>query len=89
MAKVMKTKSGRPLTAEYQEELARRAEAGPDPERLRRGGRPSLDDEGISPRIQLRLARPLYEWLEEQAREKGTTVSAIVRHLLEQAAKVA
>ncbi len=63
-------------------------EHGYDPEQLRprRAGRPSLGEERQSPRIQLRVPHRLYATLSRQAREQGTTVSALVRQLLEERA---
>lgn len=80
----VKTSSGRVLTEADIESIARRMEDGPAQLRGRRAGRPSLGDERLSPRIQLRVPPRLYATLSARARAEGKTVSAVVRELLEE-----
>jgi len=81
----VKTKSGRPVTDEAIENLARKFESGYEPENFkpRHTGRPPLGADYPSPRIQVRLPRQLYDSVSKQAHEEGTTVSAFIRRLLE------
>ncbi len=81
----MKSKSGRVLTEEVVKDLADRMERGYEPDQLRprKGGRPPLGEDYPSPRIQVRVSRRLYVSVSKRARQEGTTVSALVRQLLE------
>lgn len=81
----LRSKSGRLLTDEALTELTRKAEEGFDAHQLRGrpSGRPPLGDDFPSPRIQVRVPRPLYRAVTKRAHEDGTTVSALVRQLLE------
>lgn len=85
MARV-KTKSGKPLTEEREDELTREAERGYDLSKAKRErlprGRPSLD-EGVSPRISYRVARRLYAQAKKKAESEGRTVSEVAREALE------
>ena len=85
----LRSKSGRVLTDDAIDELARRKEKGYKPEQLRprKAGRPPLGDEHPSPRIQVRVSHRLYVSVSQRAREEGKTVSALVRQLLEKYAK--
>jgi hypothetical protein len=67
------------------DDLARRFETeyGPSDFRPQRSGRPPLSDDFPSPRIQVRLPRHLYESVSKRAHDQGTTISALVRQLLE------
>ncbi len=78
--------SGLPLT---EEALQQRAdylehELKPSDLRPRPVGRPSLSDSRPSPRIYVRVPRPLHRVITQRAQEEGTTVSDVVRRLLEQ-----
>ena len=81
----LRSKSGRVLTDEAVNELARRMERGYEPGQLqpRKAGRPPLGEEHPSPRIQVRVSQRLYIKVSERARQEGKTVSALVRQLLE------
>ena len=85
MARV-KTKSGKPLTKQRVDELAREAERGYELSKAKRErlprGRPSLD-KGISPRISYRVAGRLYEQAKKKAESEGRTVSEVAREALE------
>src|SRR5215210_4680513 len=80
----MKLRNGQILTEEVIEALAREAEAGFDPARVRprRVGRPSLG-EGISPRVQFRVDPATYEALLAKARAEDRGVGEIARATLE------
>ena len=54
--------------------------------RPRPAGRPALGHGFPSPRIQVRVSRTTYQGLIERASANGTTLSALVRQLLEQSA---
>jgi hypothetical protein len=70
------------------EEYANRFEASePADFRPRRGGRPPLGADFPSPRIQVRVSRAAYIALVDRANEEGTTLSKLVRQLLEHASK--
>jgi len=82
----MKTKSGKPVTADMIEALSAEAEAGYDPATLRRRriGRPSLAGEGESPRVQYRVPPTTYRRALRRAQAQGmATISALSRALLE------
>ena len=85
MARV-KTKSGKPLTKERVDELAKDAERGYDLSKARRErvprGRPSLD-KGVSPRISYRVGGKLYKQAKRKAESEGRTVSEVAREALE------
>jgi len=85
----LRSKSGRVLTDDAIDELARRMEKGYEPEQLRprKAGRPPLGDEHPSPRIQVRVSHHLYVSVSQRARQEGKTMSALVRQLLEKYAK--
>ena len=53
----------------------------------RRTGRPPLGPDHPSPRIQVRVPRRLYDDINERAKAEGTTVSALLRRLLESYAR--
>ena len=80
----MKLRTGQILTEEMIDALAREAEAGLDPARVRprRVGRPSLG-EGISPRVQFRVDTTTYEALLARARAEDRGVGEITRTALE------
>jgi hypothetical protein len=87
MAKVRPTEHP-PLSDSEAEEYANRFEAsGPADFRPRRGGRPPLGADFPSPRIQVRVSRMAYIALVDRANEEGTTLSKLVRRLLEHASK--
>lgn len=84
MAKVTSAKNPQ-RTEEQLDELARKFESeyGPADFKPRRGGRPALSEDYPSPRIQVRVPRQLYRSVSKRAHDQGTTVSALVRQLLE------
>src|SRR5258708_37631506 len=82
----MKTKSGKPVTADMIEALSAEAEGGYDPVTLRRRriGRPSLAGEGESPRVQYRVPPTTYSRALRRAQAPGlATVSALSPALLQ------
>ena len=82
----MKTKSGKPVTADMIEALRAEAERGYEPATLRRRrlGRPSLAGEGESPRVQYRVPSTTYSRALQRAQAQGVaTISALSRALLE------
>jgi len=81
----MKTRTGQRVTKAMVEALAKEAEAGYDPRRLRpkRVGRPSLG-RGISPPVQVRLSRDAHAQLQKAAMARSQTVSAYIRAIVEQ-----
>ncbi len=82
----MKTKSGTPVTADMIEALSAEAERGYDPATLRRRriGRPSLDGDGESPRLQYRVPSRTYTRALQRGQAQGLpTISALSRALLE------
>jgi len=82
----MKTKSGKPVTADMIEALSAEAEVGYDPATLRRRriGRPSLAGEGESPRVQYLVPPTTYSRALRRAQAQGmATISALSRALLE------
>jgi predicted DNA-binding protein len=82
----LKTKSGKRITKEMTERLAKEAEKGYDLSKARRvrvqPGRPSLG-EGVSPRISYRVGRGLYTQVKKRADAEGRTVSELAREALE------
>ena len=82
----MKTKSGKPVTADMIDALSAEAERGYEPATLRRRrlGRPSLAGEGESPRVQYRVPPTTYSRALKRAQAQGVaTISALSRALLE------
>src|SRR5258708_19720681 len=82
----MKTKTGKPVTADMIEALSAEAERGYSPATLRsrRVGRPSLAGKGESPRVQYRVAPTTYSRALRRAQAQGVaTMSALSRALLE------
>lgn len=73
------------LTEGELDEYSRRFEKVYEPADFtpRRAGRPPLAEDYPSPRIQVRVPGPLYRAVNKRARDEGTTVSALVRRLLE------
>jgi hypothetical protein len=89
MAKVSddlpRTKSGRLITDEVADQIADEIESD-EPvvfTGIRLVGRPSLDGNGISPRLSFRIPRDLYDGAAERAIEEERTVSAVAREALE------
>ncbi len=85
MPRTVRTRSGRTLTAVDIDRIASRAEEGVDLSSWApRRGRPSLDARGTepSPRIAVRVPRPLHERVADRAAKEGRTVSEVVRTLL-------
>ncbi len=82
----LKSTSGLPLTEEALQQRADYLEHKLEPSDLRPRpvGRPSLSDSRSSPRIYVRVPRPLHRVIAQRAHEEGTTVSMLVRRLLEQ-----
>lgn len=78
------TKGGVELTPEVADALAKEAEEGYDlsKARWRPVGRPSLGDEGPSPRINLRLPNDVYEAARLKAAERGESLSELVREAI-------
>jgi hypothetical protein len=82
----MKTKAGKPVTADMIDALSAEAERGYDPATVgrRRIGRPSLAGEGESPRVQYRVPPTTYSRALRRAQAQGmATISALSRALLE------
>jgi len=81
----MKSKSGAEMTPEYLDNVADwfEHEAKPEDFRPRKAGRPPLGADYPAPRIQVRVPSPLYRAVNKRAHDEGTTVSALVRRLLE------
>lgn len=82
----MRTRTGKPVTAEMLEALAAEAERGYDATALRprKAGRPALGGEGESPRVQYRVPATTYARAMHRALSQGVpTVSALSRALLE------
>jgi hypothetical protein len=78
--------SGRVLTEEDAERIADEVESE-EPvvfTGIRLVGRPSLDGNGTSPRLNFRVPRDLYEAASKRAIEEERTVSAVAREALEQ-----
>jgi hypothetical protein len=84
MTKVSGAPDSRRTDAEL-DEVARKFESeyGPADFKPRRGGRPALGEDNPSPRIQVRVPRQLYRSVSKRAHDQGTTISALVRQLLE------
>ena len=80
-----RSKSGADLTPEYLDKLADwfEHEAKPENFKPRKVGRQPLGDDFPSPRIQVRLPAPLYRAVSKRIHDEGTTMSALVRQLLE------
>jgi hypothetical protein len=90
MAKVKKeelfrTRSGAVITDAVAEKLADDIESDREVRWARRlpVGRPSLDGNGISPRVSFRVPADLYEALQVRANQERRTVSDITREALE------
>lgn len=76
------SRSGTPLTPEYEKVLAAEAEAGFDPKTLtgRRAGRPSLSGRtGRSNRLDLRVDDRTYQAIHRLAESQHRKVSDVVR----------
>ena len=58
-------------------------EAKPENFKPRKVGRQPLGDDFPSPRIQVRVPGPLYRAVSKRVQDEGTTMSALVRRLLE------
>jgi hypothetical protein len=84
-SKEFRTKSGLVITDEVAERLADEVETDEEYEwtRKRPVGRPSLDGNGTSPRIEFRVPKQLYDAAAERAIEEQRTVSAVAREALE------
>lgn len=84
----MRTKGGRLITDEDLDRMAQEAEAGYDLSAwTRRPGRPTIDaatDRGHSPKIETRVPAAVREDLQRIAAEDGTTVSAVLRSIVEE-----
>lgn len=77
-----------PGAATTSHRLADWFEHSANPEDFRpRPGRPPLGPDFPSPRIQVRVSRRAYDALVERAKGEGTTVSKLVRQLLEQSSR--
>lgn len=76
-----KTKAGTEITPEIAGALATEAERGYDLSKAkrRRVGRPSLAEDGPSPRLSFRTTPDLYEAAKERAKEEGRSVSDLAR----------
>jgi hypothetical protein len=90
MAKVKKPKlprtwSGKVLTDEVAEKLADEIESDREVrwERRRPVGHPSLDGDGVSPRVSLRIPAELHAAVQARANEDRRTVSDITGEALE------
>jgi hypothetical protein len=84
----MRTWDGRELTDEDLDRMADEAEAGYDLSTwIRRPGRPTIDastERGHSPKIETRVPAAVRTDLALFAAEDGTTISKILRHLVEE-----
>lgn len=90
MAKVKRTdrvmtRSGQMLTDEIAERLADEIESDREVRWARRRpvGRPSLNGDGIAPKVSFRIPTPLYEELQLRANKDRRTVSDLTREALE------
>ena len=79
------TRSGRILTEENAEKLADEIESDREIRWARRRpvGRPSLNGDGITPRVSFRIPSELYEAVQQRANQERRTVSEITREALE------
>lgn len=89
MAKVKRTdrvmtRSGQMLTDEIAERLADEIESDRDVRWARRRpvGRPSLNGDGITPKVSFRIPTALYEELQVRANRDHRTVSDLTREAL-------
>ena len=75
-----RTRSGKPITDELVEELARKAEEGFDVDQIlrRRGGRPPMGSAAASVES-VRLDPELHDALRERAEREGRTNSDLIR----------
>ena len=82
--KPVRTTSGKTVTTETTDALAREAERGYDLSKAERQqvGRPSLGGGGTSPRISFRAAPKLYRAARARAEFEGRTVSQLAREAL-------
>lgn len=80
-----RTRSGKPITDELLEELAKKAEEGFDVDELirRRGGRPPMGSAAATVES-VRLDPELSEALRERADHEGRTNSEVIRDALRQ-----
>lgn len=78
------TKGGLEVTPEVADALAKEAEEGYDLSKghWRRVGRPSLGEDGVSPRINVRLSGSEYEAARRKAAECGETLSELAREAI-------
>jgi hypothetical protein len=90
MAKVKKEKlprtwSGKAITDEVADQLADEIESDREVRWARRipVGRPSLDGNGVSPRVSFRIPDGLHKSVQARANEEHRTVSDITREALE------
>jgi len=83
--KEFRTKSGEVLTEEDIERIADEVESDAPVvfTGIRLVGRPSLNGDGVSPRLSFRVPRDLYDAAMERAIEDETTVSEVTRKALE------
>jgi hypothetical protein len=83
--KTWKTESGQVITEEIAEQLADEAERGYDLSELRREyvGRPSLGENGISPRISFRASQELLANAQRRADAEERSLSDLAREALE------
>jgi hypothetical protein len=84
--KEFRTKSGEVLTEEDIERIADEVESDAPVvfTGIRLVGRPSLNGDGVSPRLSFRVPRDLYDGAMERAIEDETTVSEVTRKALEE-----
>jgi hypothetical protein len=80
----LRTRGGTKLTKRVIAALADEAERGYDLDKATRVtvGRPSLGDEGVSPRIQVRVDPTLASALKSRARREKRSVSEVARTAL-------
>jgi Ribbon-helix-helix protein, copG family len=79
------TPSGEEITEEMAEKIADEVESEDEVVWARRRfvGRPSLDGNGVSPRVSFRIPTELYEAVQVRANKERRTVSDITREALE------
>lgn len=80
------TRAGTVITEELAEQWAEEIEKNPpDPSTLKRRyvGRPSLSDEGRSPRVSCRIPMDVYKAAWKRADEEGRSLSSLAREALE------